>query len=34
VGVVLWRQVVASNLLGKQSPKEYWRDKPAVYLFQ
>jgi hypothetical protein len=27
-------QVIASNLMGKQSPRPFWRKLPAVYLFQ
>lgn len=27
-------QVIQSNLQGRQSPKEFWRSKPSVHIFQ
>lgn len=27
-------QVIQNNLQGRQSPREYWRDKPSVHIFQ
>ncbi|CAK9251645.1 unnamed protein product [Sphagnum jensenii] len=27
-------QVIQNNLQGRQSPKEYWRSKPSVHIFQ